>query len=127
MTTGKHSVDRHVAVKVRQDLGGTGGVPPVPHEVANDGEERDELDAGTFHAGVCRIADELSGGTGTLDVGEDGVTLGAEREGEEGGADISDNTGDDDLLLSGGLDGGAELLVVPGASCWLVFFSTGTD
>ena len=119
MATSNVTVDREVPVKVGQNLLGTRDVPPVTHQVTDDGEHADELDACLLHAGVGRVADELGVGAASLDVGEDGVTLGAERESEEGGADIGGDTGDDDLLLAGGLDGGAEIGVVPGTVVWL--------
>lgn len=111
--TSNVSVDRQVPVKVRKDLLGTRDIPPVAHQIADDGEHADELDACLLHAGVGRVADELGVSAASFDVGEDGVALGAERQSEEGGADIGGDTGDDDLLLAGGLDGGAEIGVVP--------------
>ena len=111
--TSNVSVDRQVLVKVRKDLLGTRDIPPVAHQIADDGEHADELDACLLHAGVGRVADELGVSAASFDVGEDGVALSAERQSEEGGADVGGDAGDDDLLLAGGLDGGAEIGVVP--------------
>ena len=110
-----HTVDREVLVKERKNLLSTGGVAPVTHEIADNGEERDELDTSLLHARVGSVTDELRVGAGGLDVGEDGVALGAEGEGKEGSADVGGDAGNDDLLLAGGLDGGLEFRVVPGA------------
>ncbi len=116
MTPGKHTVDGQVLVKERKDLSSTRSCTPVTHEIAYNCEEADKLDASLLHAGVGGVADELRGGTGTFDVGKDGITLGAQRKSKEGCADVGDNTGDDDLLLAGGFYGGAEFGVVPGAN-----------
>lgn len=109
------AVGRHVAVEPGQDLSGTGAGTPVAHQIADDGEQRHELHAGLLHAGVGSVADKSGGGAGSLDVGEDRITFLAEGEGQERSADVGGDAGDDDLLLTGGADGGAELFVVPGA------------
>ena len=115
MAPSKHTIHGQIAVKVRQNFLSTRSSSPIAHQVADNREQADELDARLLHARVGRVADQLRGRARALDVGEDGVALGAQRKGEEGGAHISDDAGDDDLLLAGGLDGGAELLIVPGA------------
>jgi hypothetical protein len=119
MAPSKHAIHGKVAVQVRQNLLSTRSRTPIAHQVADNREQADQLDARLLHAGVGRVADQLRGRAGALDVGEDGVALGAQRQGEESGADIGHDAGDDDLLLAGCLDGGAELLVVPGAG-WLL-------
>jgi hypothetical protein len=73
------------------------------------------LDTSFLHAGVGSVTDELGRSAGSFDVGEDRVTFSAQRQGEECGTDIGDDTGNDDLLLARGFDGGAELGVVPSA------------
>ena len=113
MGTSNVSVDREVPIKVRKDLLGTRSIPPVAHQITHDGEHADEPNACLLHAGVGRIADKLGVSAASLDVGKDRVTLSAERQSEESGADIGSDTGDDDLLLAAGLDGGAEIGVVP--------------
>jgi hypothetical protein len=55
------TVNRHVTVKIRQNLSGTGGVPPVPHQITDNREQADKLDTSLLHAGVGRVADELGG------------------------------------------------------------------
>jgi hypothetical protein len=69
-----------------QNLNGTRSIAPVPHEVADDAEEADELHARGRHAVVGDVADELGRGAGGFDVGPDVVAFGAEGEGAEGGA-----------------------------------------
>jgi hypothetical protein len=46
-----------VLVQPGEDLGRAGGVPPVAHQVADDGEERDDGYAGLEELGVCDVAD----------------------------------------------------------------------
>lgn len=118
------SIDGQVPVQVGQDLLGTRDVPPVTHKITDNCEHADELHAGLLHAGVGCVADELRVGTGSLDVGEDRVALCAQREREERGAHIGGDTGDDDLLLSGGFDGGAEVRVVPSTGDELAHLSS---
>ena len=113
MSPGNVSVDGQEPVQEGQDFLGTRGVPPVAHQIADDREHADELDTRLLHAGVGSVADERRVSAAGLDVGEDGVTFSTEREGEESGADIGSDSGNDDLLLASGLDGGAELRVVP--------------
>ena len=115
----QHAVNREISVKVRQQFLGTRGVTPIPHQVARNGKEGNELNARLLHAGVCRVADELSVGAGTFDIGEDGVAFCAEGKCQERGADVSCDTRDNDLLLAGGFDCGLEFWVVPGAT-WVV-------
>jgi hypothetical protein len=120
VSTCKISIDRHVTVKKGEDLSSTGGVPPVPHQIADNREQADKLDTSLLHARVGNVADKGRSGTGGLDVGEDRVAFSAEREREESGAHVGCDTGDDNLGLVGGFDGGAELGVVPSARRWLV-------
>lgn len=79
VSAGNVSVGRVVGVEPGKQLEGAGGVAPVAHEVEGDGEEGDDLDAGGGHAVVGDVADELGGGARGLNVGPDGVALGAER------------------------------------------------
>lgn len=109
------SINRHVLVKVRQQLLGTRSVPPVTHQVAHNGEEGVHLHTSARHLVVSSVAHKLGGGAGGLDVGEDGVAGSAQGERQEGGADVSGDAGEDDLLLAGGFDGGAEFGVIPSA------------
>jgi hypothetical protein len=46
-----------VLVQPGVDLGRAGRVPPVAHQVADDGEERDDGYAGLDELGVCYVAD----------------------------------------------------------------------
>ena len=120
MSPSKITIGGHVTVQIREDLSRTRGVPPVPHQIADNGEQAHKLDTSLLHAGVGNVTDKLRSSAGGLDVGKDGVAFSAEREREEGGADVGGDAGDDDLGLVGGFDGGAELGVVPGAVRWLV-------
>jgi hypothetical protein len=121
VSTCKIPINRQVTVKIREELSSTGGVPPVPHQIADNREQANKLDTSLLHAGVGNVADKRGSSTGGLNVGEDGVAFSAEREREEGGAHVGCDTGDDDLGLVGGFDSGAEFGVVPGAVRWLVF------
>ena len=60
-----------------------GGSSPIPHQVADDGEEADELDAGACHPVVGDVPDEFRCGARGFHVGPDAVAFGAEGEGEE--------------------------------------------
>ena len=114
MVASKNTIDRHVLVKVRQNLLSTRGVAPVAHQVANNSEERVHLDTSSRHLVVGRIADEFSGSAGSLNIGEDGVACSTEGQGEESSADVGGDTGEDDLLLARGFDSSTELRVIPG-------------
>jgi hypothetical protein len=61
-------------------------VSPITHEVAEDGEHRDDVDTSTGHTVVSIVADKLRGGSRGLDVGPDTVALLPERIGQESGA-----------------------------------------
>ncbi|KAI6773986.1 hypothetical protein HG531_000835 [Fusarium graminearum] len=113
MTASHVTSDVEVLSEPRVDLLGTGGVAPIPHQLANDGEQADNLDTSVAHAVVGNIADERSGGTGSLNVGPDRVACVTERQGEECGTDIGGDTSEDDLGLVGGLDSLLEFFAVP--------------
>lgn len=115
MASSKHTINRHILVEERKYLSSTRSRTPVAHKIADDREQTDKLDASALHTGVCGVADQLRGGTGSFDVGEDRVAFGAEREREESGADVGYDAGDDDLLFTGGFNSGAEIWIVPGA------------
>jgi hypothetical protein len=115
MPARQHPINRQIAIQIRQHLLSAWRRPPIPHQVADDREQRHELDTRLLHARVGRVADELRGGARALYVGEDGVSLGAEGERKESSADVGYDAGDNDLFLAGCADGGAEGLVVPGA------------
>lgn len=113
MGTCHHSVNRQVPIQVWKQLQRTRCVPPVPHQITDDAEQRDELHACLLHAQVGSVTNECRGGARGLDVGKNRVTFSAEREREEGRADVCDNTGNDDLGLVRCFDGGAEFGIVP--------------
>ena len=51
-------------------------IPPIPHQVAEDGEQSHEVHACSLHARIGSIAVERSGGGAGFDVGEDRVPRG---------------------------------------------------
>lgn len=122
MAAGEHPVDGHVRVQPGEDLLCAGGGAPVPHQVADDAKKGDDVDAGAHHLIIGEVADLFCDGARGFLVGPDGVPLCAERASQEGGADVCDDAGEDDLLLACGLDRGAELGGVPG-----VYFSLAGD
>ena len=79
-------VHRQVLVQKRQQLQASGRVPPIAHQVHDDGEESLEDDAGVLHSAVRVVGEPLREGSAGFRVGEDGVAFGAEGEGEEFGA-----------------------------------------
>lgn len=116
---GKEAPDGVVDVQPGDELLGTGGVAPVAHEVADNGEQADNLDTGVGHAVVGDVADESRVGARGLGVGPDGVALLTQGQSQEGGADVGGDTGHDDLGSVVRADGLAELLVVPGVDLTL--------
>jgi hypothetical protein len=107
------SINRHILIQKRQDLLGARRIPPIAHQITHNGEQTVHLDARARHLCVGRVAHERRGRAGRFDVGEDGVACGAQREREEGGADVGGYAGEDDLFFAGGFDGGTEGGVVP--------------
>ena len=59
----------------------TRSVPPIPHQVANDREQADKLNACLSHSVVGDVANELGRCTRGLDISPDTVTLCTERQG----------------------------------------------
>ena len=86
MSPSDDAVDGEEPVDERQHLGRARSVSPITHEVAEDGEHRDDVDASTGHTVVSIVADELRGGSRGLDVGPDTVALLPQRIGQESGA-----------------------------------------
>lgn len=79
-------IRRQKPIDKRQQRRAAGGVPPIAHQIHDDGEETLEHDAGVLHAAVGVVGEAAGKGAAGLGVGEDGVALGAEGEGEELGA-----------------------------------------
>lgn len=113
MATRQVSIDRQILVQVGKDFLRARYVPPVAHKVTHNGKHANKLDACLLHAGICRVPNELRIGAAGLNVCENRVALCPKRQREEGGAHISCDARNDDLLLSGGFDGGTEVGVVP--------------
>lgn len=86
MSPGDDAVDGEEPVDERQHLGRAGSVSPITHEVAEDGEHRDDVDTSTGHTVVRIVTNELRGGSRGLDVGPDTIALLPERIGQESGA-----------------------------------------
>lgn len=85
MTASQVSVGGHVPVEPGQELQGARGVPPVAHQVADDGEEADDVDSGLLHLRVCQVADQDRRGARGFVVGPDAVAFRPQRSGEECG------------------------------------------
>lgn len=114
MTTSHVASSRVVLSEPGVDLSSTRLVSPIAHELADDGEQTDNLNTGVAHAVVGHVTDELGGGARGFHVGPDGEAGVAKGQREEGGADVGGDAGEDDLGLVGGADGVAELFAVPG-------------
>lgn len=84
-----HAIGRIILAQPGQQLGGARGGPPVAHQVADDGEQRDDVDDGARHAVVGDVPDQRRRRAGSLDVGLDGVAFGAEGERAKGSAFVS--------------------------------------
>ena len=97
-----------------QNLFDAWSVATVKRKVADDVEEQLELHASLLYAGIGRVANELGGPTGSLDVREDGVTLSEQRESMKGDAYIGYNTSNYNPLLSCSRDSYVEFRVVTG-------------
>ena len=80
------SIHRQVLVQERQQLQASGRVPPVTHQVHDNGKEPLQDHAGFLHPAVGVIGESLGEGTAGFGVGEDGVAFGAEGEREKFGA-----------------------------------------
>lgn len=76
-------IGRVIPVQPRQHLGSARGAAPVAHEVADDGEQRDDADAGGRHAVIGDVPDQRGGGAGSLHVGPHRIAFCPEREGAE--------------------------------------------
>lgn len=83
MATSEHAVDGHVLVEDGEELGSTGGVAPIAHELADNGEVGDNLDTGGAHAVVGLVTDQLGGGARSLVVGPDLEASLAQRQSKE--------------------------------------------
>lgn len=79
-------VYRQVLIQERQQLQASGRIPPITHEVHDDGKESLKNDAGTLHSAICVVRESLGESATGFGVGKDGVAFGAEGEGEEFGA-----------------------------------------
>ena len=75
-------------VIVGKQLERAGGASPVTHEIAHHCEHGQDIDPGSAHPVVCVGGDADVEASGSLCVCVDGISLGAEREREEGGTDL---------------------------------------
>jgi len=115
MASRQHPVYRHILIEPWQHVLASRRVPPITHQITHDAKRTNELHTRLLHARIRRVTDECRGGARGLDVGEDGVALGAEGEREEGGADVGCDATNDDLGLVCCFDGGAEVGIIPSA------------
>ena len=83
MLRGESSIDRVVLRQERQDFHDTRSVAPIPHEIAYDTEQTDELDSCVGHAIIGHVTNEFSGGAGSFDVSPDAVAVLAQRQSAE--------------------------------------------
>jgi hypothetical protein len=113
MPLSQHAINRQVLREIRHNLLGARRVPPIPHQIADDRKQRHKLHTRGLHARIGRVAQQRRRGARALDVCEDGVALGAERERHEGRAHVGYDAGDDNLRLVGCFNGGAEVGIVP--------------
>ena len=114
MTPDEAAERSHVLVKEWENLQSTGSVSPIPHQFHGDGKQSHSLNTSSTHPVIGIIGKALVHGSRGLSVCpyvESGFN---EGESKECSADVGDNSTQDDLLLPGGDDGIAELLVVPG-------------
>jgi hypothetical protein len=109
-------ITRHILIQIRQHLQTPRRIPPITHQIHRDTEQAHKLHTRGLHAHIRRVSHQSSGSARSLDVGENGVALGAQGEGEERRADVGCDASDDDLRLVGCFDGGAEVGVVPGTT-----------
>ena len=76
-------IHRQVLVQEWQQLQASWRVPPITHQIHDDGKESLEDDAGILHSAVSVICESLRESATGLGVGKDGVAFGAEGESEE--------------------------------------------
>ena len=120
-------IHRQIPVQKRQQLRAARRVPPIAHQVHDDGEEALQDHACVFHAAV-RVRGEAAGECpARFGVGDDGVAFGAEGEGEEFGAWYDEFWGVDGRGRKGreGVVSYVQTSVVmPASMIWLLFCAT---
>ena len=79
-------IHRQILVQERQQLQTARRVPPIAHQVHDDGEESLQDHACVLHAPVRVRGEAVRECAACFCVGDDGVAFGAEGEGEEFGA-----------------------------------------
>ena len=72
----------------RQNNRRSRSVPPVSHQLTDDGEEGEDVDTSLPHALVGVRSGLLASGARSVGIGKDLVASLDEREGEEGGTDL---------------------------------------
>lgn len=107
-------ISRQIRIQPRQNLRTTRLPPPITHKIHNNSKDALQHHPRRDHPIISISSQFIRKGTARLRVGEDGVALGAQRQGQELGADVRGDAGEDDLGFILGADGGAEVGVVPG-------------
>jgi len=78
----------HARVEEGQETSNARRVPPVSLEVRGDGTLGHDIDTGFPHPCIGKVGSAGVKGTGSVGVGEDGVTGLKERQGGEHSADL---------------------------------------
>lgn len=107
------AITRHPLVNPRKELLSAGDMAPVPHQIAQNGEQTDDVHTRLEHLRVGDVSDGRSCRSGGFEGGPDGVAFCAEGTGEKGRADVRDDAGEDYLRAVGCPDCRAEFGVVP--------------
>ena len=83
MGPGHVPIDRQVLIQERQQLQASGRVPPITHQVHDDGKESLKDDARALHPPIGVIREPLRECAAGFGVSKDGVAFGTEGEREE--------------------------------------------
>ena len=78
----------HVLEEDIQEDRNARGISPVSLEASADGKLRHDIDTGVPHSSISKVSSAGIKGTGSVGVGEDGVTGLKERQGGEHRADL---------------------------------------
>jgi hypothetical protein len=121
MGSSDECIGRQILVKEGQHLGRSRSVAPVTHQVRSDSEGRKNVNASSAHT-VVRLGRGLGvEGPASVRVDENGVTCLKKRKGDKDNTNIGGDTGDENLLLSSGLDSISKVGVVPSIDLAVAF------
>ena len=107
-------IRRQISIQPRQNLLTPRRIAPIPHQIHHNSKHALQHHPRILHPRIRIIRQLLREGAARLRVGENRVPFRAERKGQELGADVRGDAGEDDLGFIGGADGGAEIGIVPG-------------